>query len=242
MSIPQPSQYQVDNMEQGDMVFINKQRLLYRIYRRLFLNKPKIRVRKYWSPYGTDEYNVYYQEDCTLLYYYEIACVQTYNNQVPVIIGTNEGKTKITQKTIKSLQIGLYNVMIYFHNGLTLTMPVSYFEKAIEQNKAKLKVINDKRIIADLIRFQRYKGKYFKDYAEQNNIKEWIPAYCSVCGKPVVFKFEGDKVIIDNQCSCGELKLEKSEFSYDEFSIWYYNQTNPTIKKLYEKFWFKRGS
>ena len=39
-----------------------------------------------------------------------------------------------------------------------------------------------------------------------------------------------------------KVQLEKNEFSYDEFSIWYYNQTNDTIKKRYNEFWFKRSN
>ena len=34
MSIQQPSQYQVNNMEQGDIIFVRKQKLLYRIFRK----------------------------------------------------------------------------------------------------------------------------------------------------------------------------------------------------------------
>lgn len=239
MAIRQPSQYQIDKMEQGDIVFVSKPSAIYRLYRKFFLNKPKIRVRKFWSE-NCDEYNVYYQEDCTLLFYYETACVQTFKNEVPCLIGVEGGKSNLKQTILKSLQIGLYNVVLNFNSGVTLTIPVEYFDRGIENNKTKLKQIDDQRVIADLLKFQRFKGNYFKGVVEDNNIKEWTPAYCSVCGKPVIFHFEGDKVIIDNQCTCGELKLEKDEFTYDELSIWYYNQTNPTIKKLYEKFWFKR--
>ena len=57
MSIQQPSQYQVNNMEQGDIIFVRKQKLLYRIFRKLFLDKPKIKVRKSWDT--ENEYNIY---------------------------------------------------------------------------------------------------------------------------------------------------------------------------------------
>jgi hypothetical protein len=189
-----------------------------------------------------DECSTYYQEDCTLLYYFEVACVQVYKNEVPVLIGTNEGNTAITSTILKSLQIGIYNVMLHFNSGLTLTIPVDYFDNGIRKNQATLKTINDQREIAELLKFQRYKGNYFKSVVDKYNLEEWIPAYCSVCGKPVVFTFKGDKVNIDNQCTCGELKIDKTEFTYDELSIWYYNQTNPTIKRLYEEYWFKRSS
>lgn len=241
MAIPQPSQYQVDNMQQGDIVYVKKQNLLYRIYRKLFLHRPTIKVRKDWSDDCTD-YFLYYQEDCTLLYYYEVACVQQYENEVPVLIGTNEGKKTLSTQTLKSLQVGLYNAMLNFNNGITITIPVDYFNDANRKNTMLLKQIDDSRIISDLLKFQRYKGNYFKKVVQDNNIKKWKASYCSVCGKPIEFIFKKDKVVIDNKCVCGEVILDKKEFSYDELAIWYYNQTNPIVKKVYDEFWFKKGN
>lgn len=239
MAIPQPSQYQVDNMQQGDIVYVRKQNFLYRLYRKLFLHKPTIKVRKDWSK-DCNDYFIYYQEDCTLLYHFEVACVQTYENEVPVLIGTTESKITLSSQILKSLQVGLYNAILNFKNGVSITIPVDYFNDANRKNTLLLKQINDNRVIMDLLKFQRYKGDYFKSYVQKNNIKRWKASYCSVCGKPIEFIFKSDKVQINNKCSCGEVVLDKSEFSYDELAIWYYNQTNPNVKKMYDEFWFKK--
>ena len=37
MAIRQPSQYQIDNMQPGDIVYVRKPKLLYRLYRKLFI-------------------------------------------------------------------------------------------------------------------------------------------------------------------------------------------------------------
>lgn len=241
MPIYKPSQYQVDNMKQGDIVYVRKPNLLYRLYRHYFKCCDKIKVPKY--P-GTAQivYNEYYQEDCVLLYYYELMCVQRYDNEVPILMGVNDGKKTTSQCVLKSLQIGLYNVLLNFKNGKTITLPTDYFIKALEKNKIVLKQIDDQRMVEDLLKFQKYKGSYFKKYVMDNNIALWNASYCSVCGKPVKFLFEDNKIIIDNQCTCGNLELDRNEFSYDEFAIWYANQTNSNVKKVYDEFWFKRGN
>ena len=240
MAIPQPSQYQVNNMQQGDIIYVKKQKLLYRIYRKLFLNRPKIKVKKDWE--NCNEFITYYQEDCTLLYYYEVACVQHYDYEVPILVGIDEGKKTIVAQTLKSLQVGLYNAILNFSNGISITIPVDYFNDANRKNTMLLKQINDKRMVDDLLKFRRYKGNYFRDYVKNNNIKKWKASYCSVCGKPVEFNFKKDIVQIDNKCVCGELQLDRTSFTYDELSIWYYNQTNPNVKKVYDEFWFKKGN
>lgn len=240
MPVKQPSQYQVDNMRPGDMIYVQKKPFLYRTYRKLFLDLPKIKVKKYISD-NCDEYEMHYQEDCTLLYEFEVKCVQTYDNVVPCIISTDAGKSPIKTAILESLQVGIYNVMLTFKSGLTLTLPVDYFSNGIRKNQIQIKQIDDRRMIEDVLKFQRYKGNYFKKYVEEHHIDKWVAAYCSVCGNPVEFHFEGDMVIIDNKCDCGELKLEKSKFDYDEFSIWFYNQTSPIVRKRYDEFWLKRS-
>lgn len=239
MATQQPSQYQIDNMQPGDIVYVRKPKLLYRLYRKLFMNSPKIKVKKFLND-TCDEYNVYYQEDCTLLYNYEVSCVQKYDNEVPVAIGLKEGSKIVTTQTLKSLQVGLYNALLVFQNGLSITIPVDYLNNAMRKNAQTIKQLDDQRMIDDLLKFQRYKGNYFKSYVEKYNIKSWTAAYCSVCGQPVTFDFTPDKVIINNNCTCGELKLDKPEFTYDELAIWYYNQTSPSVKKVYDEFWFKK--
>ncbi len=234
MPIYQPSQYQVNNMEQGDIIYIKKRKPLYKLYRKLFLNKPKIKVKKFWN---STEYDIVYQEDCTLLYYYEVVCIQEFSN-IPVIIGKEEGSKSICKANLKKLQVGLYNIMLVFSNGLTLSLPTDYISRGIKQNQNKLKIIDNSRVVSELLKFQRHKGDYFKRYAEEHSIDKWESAYCSVCGKPVIFNFKCDNIIVDNQCNCGELKLDKKEFTYDEFSVWYYCQTSKIVRKRYDEFWF----
>lgn len=240
MPVKQPSQYQVDNMRPGDMIYVQKKPFLYRTYRELFLDLPKIRVKKFVSD-NCNEYEVYYREDCTLLYEFELKCVQNFDNEVPCIIGTDDGKSALKTTLLESVQVGLYNVLIKFKCGITLTMPTEFFNRGIRQNQSTLKQVEDRRMIEDVLKFQRYKGNYFKKYVEEHQIEKWVAAYCSVCGNPVEFHFEGDMVIIDNKCDCGELKLEKNKFDYDEFSIWFYNQTSPIVRKRYDEFWLKRS-
>ena len=237
MPIYQPSQYQINNMEQGDIIYIKKRKSLYKLYRKLFTNKPKIKVKKYW---GSTEFDSVYQEDCTLVYYYEVMCVQEFSN-IPVIIGKEKGSRSIYTTTLKKLQVGLYNILLIFSNGLTLSLPTDYVSKGIKQNQDKLKIIDNNRIVSELLKYQRHKGDYFKKYVEDNSIEQWTSAYCSVCGKPVVFNFNENNIIIDNQCDCGELRVEKTEYTYDEFSIWYYCQTSKIVRKRYDKFWFGKG-
>ena len=101
---------------------------------------------------------------------------------------------------------------------------------------------DDSRKIKDAIRFQKYKGDYFKDYVSKNNISDWTPIYCSVCGKPVIFKFSEDSISIENECECESLKFPLKIITYDEFALWYANQVAvPSIIKRYDSFWFKRG-
>lgn len=240
MSIQQPSQYQVNNMEQGDIIFVRKQKFLYRIFRKLFLDKPKIKVRKSWDT--ENEYNIYYQEDCTLLYRFEVQCVQKYKNEVVALLGIKDGNRFLKTTILKELQVGLYNIMIIFENGFSITIPTDIINDAFRKNQMILKQDDDLRKIEEVMKYQSHKGDYFKGYVEKQGIKTWIPAYCSVCGNPVIFNFKDNSILIDNKCDCGELQLEKNEFSYDEFSIWYYNQTNDTIKKRYNEFWFKRSN
>lgn len=238
MPVPQPSQYQIDNMEQGDIVFVRKPRLSYRLYRKFFLNKPKIKVRQYWNV--PEEYNIYYQEDCTLLYRFELKCVQKYDNEVVAVIGINEGKKTLKTTILKELQVGLYNIMLVFDSGLTISIPTDQINDGARKNQRILKQDEDLRALTEVMKYQKHTGDYFKKYAQEHTISRWVPAYCSVCGNPVVFNFEENRVRIDNKCDCGEIKLEKKEFSYDEFSIWYYNQTSEIIKKRYNEFWFKK--
>lgn len=238
MPIVNPSQYDCDKMEQGDVVFVKERSFFYKWYRKHFRKDAiQIKVRKDWTE--PINYVIYYQEDCTLMFSYEIQCIQSFENEVPCMISSSPGGKNLKMEKLKNLQIGLHNLQIIFNNNITLTIPTKFFDIGIKNNQTKLKDIQDYRIIQDALKFQRYKGEHFKRVVLEKDLKEWIPSYCSICGSPVIFKFEEDKVVIDNKCTCNTLKLAISELTYDELAIWYANQINPTVKKEYENFWFK---
>ena len=62
MAIQMPSQYQCNNMEQGDLIYVKQRNILYRLYRSIFQsNKTILKVRKDWTEPA--KYSYYYQED-----------------------------------------------------------------------------------------------------------------------------------------------------------------------------------
>ena len=238
MPIISPSQYECDNMEQGDVVFVRSRSSLYKWYRKYFKTDAiKIKVRKDWTEPAS--YVTYYQEDCTLMFSYEIQCIQSFENEVPCMISLSPGDKGLKTFRLKNLQIGLYNTQITFNNDITFTIPTNYFDIGIRNNQLKLKSIEDRRIIQQALKFRKYKAYHFQKAIDEKQIKEWIPSYCSVCGKPVIFNFDEEKVVIDNKCECNTLNLLMNEMSYDELAIWFANQINPAVIDRYEKFWFK---
>lgn len=106
------------------------------------------------------------------------------------------------------------------------------------QNKNKLDEIAKHRLSNQQLKYQQYKGSTFKQKVLDKNITEWNTSYCSMCGKPLVFKFNEDDISVINKCSCGNIKCNYSKLTYDELAIWYTSQVNPVIKSLYKKFWF----
>lgn len=239
--IQQPSQYDCDNMEQGDIVFVRQTSFLYKLYRKLFLKDLlKLKVRDSWEE--PLKYREYYQEDCTLIYAYELACVQKYKNEVPCTISRKIGSKTQRVKISPLVQISLYNMQVEIDNNHTITIPTSYIYKALEDNQRILRTFDDSRKIQDAIRFQKYKGDYFKEYVKNNDIKEWIPLYCSICGKSVVFNFNEEGIIVDNNCNCKSLKFPLIKMTYDEFALWYSNQiVSPSVIAKYNSFWFNRS-
>lgn len=238
MPIVNPSQYECDKMEQGDVIFVKDRGIFFKWYRKHFRKDAiKIKVRKDWIEPA--KYVTYYQEDCTLMFSYEIQCIQSFENEVPCMVSLSPGSKGFKTERLKNLQIGLYNIQITFNNDITLTIPTNFFDIGIRNNQNRLKNIEDKRIIQQALKFQKYKAHHFKKAVEEKDIKEWVPSYCSICGSPVIFKFEEDKVVIDNKCTCKTLNLLMSEMTYDELAMWFANQINPVVIKEYEKFWFK---
>lgn len=241
MPIMNPSQYDCDRMEIGDVVVIKSRSPLYKFIRKHFhKDKLKIKVRDGWTE--PIKYRIEYQEDCTLMYAWDIACLKKYENCVPCAISKDPKDIGRKVKLLKSLNIGLYNVQIVFQDNTTLTLPTTWFDQGIKYNETTLRDIKDDRMLQETLRFSNIKGQTFKNIVLNDEIKEWIPSYCNICGKPVIFKFneKPDKVVIDNQCSCGVTKLKMKELSYDEFSLWYLTQLNEDIKNIYKKFWFDR--
>ena len=224
----------------GDVIYVRKVGWLYSLLRKYFMqDKLKIRVRRNWQePIIYDEY---YQEDCTLIYRYEVACVQKLND-VPICISKNINSSKYRNLIVPLIQVSLYNVQIVLDKTHTLTIPTSYFSKALEDNSNTLKLIEDRRKFEDAVKFQKYKGSYFKKQVDNLGIKSWKPVYCSICGKPVEFEFLEDKVVIHNNCECKTMNFPLTEISYDEFSLWYTNQVvaHKSVEEYYKNVWFKK--
>ena len=241
MPIMNPSQYDCDRMEPGDVVVIKSRSPLYKFIRKYFLkNKSEIRVRDGWTE--PIKYKIEYQEDCTLMYAWDMACIKQYSNCVPCVISKDPRAFSRRSVLLKNLTIGLSNIQIVFKDNQTLTLPTIWFDQGIKYNENTLKNIKDDRMVQETLRFSNIKGQTFKNIVSRDEIKEWIPSYCNVCGKPVIFKFNEDpeKVVIDNQCDCGVTKLKMKKLSYDELALWYLTQINEDVKKIYKKFWFDR--
>lgn len=237
MSIKQPSQYQCDNMKKGDLVIVCNRSKLYKLIRKLFRkNLPKIRVRKSWN--NDKEYNTYYQEDCTLLYEYELKCVQLYEKCVPYMFSLAENDAGLYTKLLQTLKIGLQNVQITLDSGITLTIPTQYFKSGIEANERIFNALDDRDKILDSIFYRRYKGSYFKQYVLKNNIHSYDASFCSVCGNPVVFQFNDNDVDVINLCNCGNTKINTDKMSYEDLSIWYASTINESAIKRNKMFWF----
>lgn len=212
---------------------------MYKLYRKLFKKDSiQILVRKDFTK-TPPEYVQYYQEDCTLIYSYEISCVQSIKNEVPYVISYKASKFK-KQGVIKSLDIGLYNIVISFNNGLNITIPTDFVENSINKNKSKLIDINTAIDILDRAKFNKYSESKLVNKIKNNNINKWIPSYCVICGNPVIFEFKEDKVLINNKCTCGNVTSNKKEMSYKELSAWLTCQTDKNIINSYDKFWLSK--
>ena len=228
-----PSQYECDNLEDGDMIIIKDRTWLYKIVRKIFSkNKLILRIK------NNNEEVYAYQEDCILMYDWDLKALQILDNEIPCLFSNHPDKAGYKSELIKSLRIGTLNIQIVFRNNKTITIPVSPFIKAIKKNEEIIKNIKDTRMVKESIKYLRYKGDYFKNYVKQYNITKWIPNYCYLCGNPIVFEFTDNKININNQCTCGKNKLSVNQLDYDEFAIWYAGN-GEDIKKYYSKFWFQ---
>lgn len=237
--IQMPSQYQCDNMKQGDIIFVKHRNFLYKWFRKHFKkDKIIIRVRRDWQV--PVKYVNYYQEDCTLLYEYELRAMKDYIDEVPCRITLSEkGNANIVVR-LKKVHIDSYNIMLTFNSGITLAFPLSFVEDAIRHNNNMIKLVDDQRLIEERVKFLRHDGDSFKQKVNDRQIVEWQPSYCSVCGNPITFKFHDNEIEMENKCSCGCLVLNLPNMSYDQFAIWYASQVNDNVRKVYDKFWFEK--
>lgn len=241
MAVQQPNQYQCNQMEKGDIIFVKHRSFIYKLIRELlYSNKPKLTVRKDWNE--PPSYVTYYQEDCVLMYSYELQCIQSIKNDIIGVLGYGKQNKIVSSFKIKRVDVSLYNIQLVFKSGFVLTIPLDKITNAMKQNELNLKLIEDNRKIQTNLKYIRYKGSYFKNYVEQNNIKHWKAQYCTVCGKPITFRFKKDEILINNGCTCGNLSLNIQKMTYDEFAIWYASQVNSVIEKHYREFWFKEGN
>lgn len=185
----------------GDLIIVKNRNFLYKLIREWFYNKPKIKVRTTWVA-SNIQYKTYYQEDCTLLFEYELTSMQLLNNEVPYNIKFGEKTLRGYNSLFKKVKIGLYNIQLVFKNNIVITIPITPIQNAIKSNEFNLKKIDNKRIIEESLKNRKYKGEYFRNQVKERNIESWTSNYCGLCGKPVYFKFYEDEIHIENTCNC----------------------------------------
>lgn len=234
MPIIRPSQYECDNANKGDMVVIKPRPFLYKWYRKNFQkDKVILNIRKSWD---SDERIKAYQEDCTLLFNWEILSRCEFNNEVPYNIGINNKYFK-KRMTLKSLQFGCENICIILDSGLSILIPTENFKRGIQKVDSTIKNIDINRQVQESLKFSRYKGDFFKKQQQKLDIKEWNISYCSVCGNPVKIKFDKESPYVENTCSCGNMFIENESITWDMVAYWYNSQViKPAINKNKE-FW-----
>lgn len=238
MSIQAPSQYLCDQMKPGDLIYVKQRSLWYRIYRKYFeKDKLKIKVITDWNT--PDNKVEYYQEDCVLIYNYELRCVQIFDKQIPCKVRRTFKSKSEKQIYIKHMEISLYNITVVFSNDKTIVFPITDVDIGITSNKNLLKLIDSQELVKEQVNFIKYKGNYFRDYVKNNNLRKWTFSYCNICGKGVTLLFKSDHIDIDNKCICGQLKFNHNTMSYDELAVLYASQTDKFVKNKFKEYWFK---
>ena len=231
MPIYSPSQYECDNIKLDDTIMIKSRSILYKFFRKYFL-KDKIKLKIKIDNDEFSQYYNYYQEDCIIIKSYEMTCVENLENQIPCVLSFGKHNKTINTFLIKQVIVTLYNVQFIFKNNISLTFPLNNIIKASERNKIKLNDINKKEIIEQDIKYVKYKGEYFKNKILENNITEINIQYCNICGKPIKMIFNKDSIEINNFCTCKNIKLEKTNISYDELSL-FIDRQDKDIKQIY---------
>ena len=240
MSIPQPSQYDCNQMDPGDIIYIKKRGVFYKWYREHFSkNKIKIKIRKVINnDFSSDNLIEYYQEDCVLIFEHEIKCKQILKDSIPYVIYYKSHI--ISHSVFPKVEINLANISLKLSNDISIVFPVSNIASAIGKVNTMLNEFNGVKLRQAYMRNKKYKGDYFKQYVIDNNITEWIAEYCHICGKPIFFRFYEDGIEIDNTCECHNYELQIKKMTYDEFAAWYASITNEITKKRYDDFWIKK--
>lgn len=232
--IVQPEQYEINKMEKGDLIYVIKRPLWYKILRKYLLtNKEQIHVKTDLDNINS-EHKTYYKEDCILIYKYELICSKTFNNQPDYFLSKTLKSTPIKQ-TLKSMTINLYNLQLVFKDDTSITIPLDKIKQGIKETEQLLKEINRQDLIDTQIKFLRYKGDYFNKLVHTRNIKQLNIMYCSLCGKSLIFKFRKNCVDVINKCTCGNMNIDYKTMSYDEFAIWYASQTESKFKDIINK-------
>ena len=234
MAVNSPSQYECDNAEKGDMIIVKYRNPIYKWYRKNFLkNKVIINVRKDWN---SDIKIKQYQEDCVLIYSWELQSKVSYDNEVPYFLGYNDLFIKHT-KNLKMMHIGLENVSITLSGGMSILIPTKYFRDGLNKIDSIIQSTNEQRLIREQLKFARYKGSFFEKRQKELGVNEWILTYCSVCGNPIKIEFNGNTPHISNTCTCNNMVIKEEDITWDMVAYWYNRQTSDIIKSQYKEFW-----
>lgn len=237
MPIVKPSQYDCDNMKPGDIIYVVKRSSIYKFIRKhFFKDKLKLNVKLSWNDNSRKQE---YQEDCILMYDYELACIQNIS-KVPCNISTSQNGKPFYSNYLKSTVVSLYNIQLIFNNNLTITIPLSFIQNAIKQNEYKFKQLDNNRLIQESLKFSKYDGKYFKQLVKDNDINALNINYCQICGEPIRFNFTEDDILVKNLCKCGNITTNKTKMTYDEMAVWYYTLVDPIYKKYIDSIIFNK--
>ena len=234
MPKPYPSQFDCDNMEPGDLIVFKKRPYVYRFIREHLLNdKIKINVRKDWGNHQ-DEYISYYQEDCVLFYKYELNSTQKKGG----ILGKKH--FFMTYNKIFDVSVDLENLYITDTRfNSIISIPIGTVSDLLELSRKNLLHNQRQSLVKQAVKCCRYDGAFFKRVVSERNIKSWNMMYCSICGKPLVVKFNSDNIDVVSLCQCGNLGVDLPNITYDDFAITFNSQTSDSARKVYDKFWLK---
>lgn len=234
MAINQPSQYECDKAEPGDTIIIRKRNFLYRWYRDIFQkHKIKLKVRKDWT---SNERIECYQEDCTLLYKWEVQGQVSYDDEIPYRTGYR-GTILGSAKKLNKVKFGSENILFILHSGLTFIVPTSLIRDGLSKMDNIRNNIDLDRQVHEALKFARFKGDYFKNKCAELNKEYWPISYCSVCGDPVKIEFREEGPYVNNTCKCGNMSVKSEYITWDVVAYWFNSQTQRQVVNKYKEFW-----